>query len=67
MEHDALGVHYRDEIGVSELSQGQPIVAAVSSALSFSIGAALPLLTALFYLAANATLLVAMHSLFFCR
>ncbi|GAA4082096.1 VIT family protein [Zhongshania borealis] len=65
MVHDALGAHSRDEIGIPEFSQAQPIVAAISSALSFSIGAALPLLTALLYPASNVALLVAILSLFF--
>jgi VIT1/CCC1 family predicted Fe2+/Mn2+ transporter len=43
MEHDALGAHARDEIGISELMTARPIQAALSSASSFAIGAALPL------------------------
>lgn len=65
MAHDALGAHSRDEIGISELTQAQPIVAAFSSALSFSVGAALPLLTVLFYQSESLPLVVAMLSLFF--
>jgi len=46
MEHDALGAHARDEIGISLHDNTNPIQAAVSSAAAFFIGAALPLLTA---------------------
>lgn len=43
MEHDALGAHARDEIGISEETSARPILAALSSAATFSIGAGLPL------------------------
>jgi VIT1/CCC1 family predicted Fe2+/Mn2+ transporter len=46
MAHDALGSHARDELGISDVVVAQPLLAAWSSAASFSIGAALPLLTA---------------------
>ena len=46
MEHDALGAHARDEIGISEDGRAQPIQAALYSAVTFSIGASLPLATA---------------------
>jgi VIT1/CCC1 family predicted Fe2+/Mn2+ transporter len=42
--YDALGAHARDELGISEILAPRPIQAAVSSAASFSIGAALPLI-----------------------
>lgn len=44
MAHDALGAHARDELGISEALSARPIQAAVASAASFSVGAALPLL-----------------------
>ena len=47
MEHDALGAHARDELGISEVSTARPIQAAFASAGTFSIGAALPLLVVL--------------------
>ncbi|NCP63407.1 MAG: VIT family protein [Paraglaciecola sp.] len=47
MAKDALGSHARDELGITDLAQGQPLQAALFSALSFSAGAALPLLTLL--------------------
>ena len=43
MQHDALGAHARDELGISEITTARPLQAASTSALSFAIGAALPL------------------------
>ena len=43
MAHDALGAHARDELGISEALTARPIQAGVFSAISFAIGAALPL------------------------
>ena len=43
MEHDALGAHARDELGISEIVRARPGQAAFASALSFAAGAALPL------------------------
>lgn len=45
MEHDALGAHARDELGISETMSAQPVQAALASAASFAVGAAMPLLT----------------------
>ncbi len=45
---DALEAHARDEIGISEHTLAKPIQAAGSSALAFTVGAALPLLTVIF-------------------
>lgn len=47
MARDALGAHVRDEIGISSNAQARPIQAAVSSASTFTLGAALPLAVAL--------------------
>lgn len=44
MHHDALGAHARDELGISDTGSAKPIQAALTSALTFAIGAALPLL-----------------------
>lgn len=44
MAHDALGAHARDELGLSEIHSARPIQAAITSAITFSLGAALPLL-----------------------
>ena len=41
--HDALGAHARDELGISESFSARPIQAALASAASFAVGAALPL------------------------
>ncbi len=41
--HDALGAHARDELGISKATEARPIQAAIASAASFSVGAALPL------------------------
>jgi VIT1/CCC1 family predicted Fe2+/Mn2+ transporter len=48
MAHDALGAHARDELGISARSRARPLQAAIASAASFSVGAALPLLAAAF-------------------
>ncbi len=45
MKKDALGAHARDELGVSEISTARPVQAALTSAVTFAVGAALPLLT----------------------
>ena len=47
MAHDALGAHARDELGISETQRARPIQAALASAGTFSVGAAMPLLVAL--------------------
>jgi VIT1/CCC1 family predicted Fe2+/Mn2+ transporter len=47
-EHDALGAHMRDELGLNEISQAQPIQAAFASGAAFTVGGVLPLLVALF-------------------
>jgi VIT1/CCC1 family predicted Fe2+/Mn2+ transporter len=44
--HDALGAHLRDELGISEGELAKPFQAAWSSAIAFSIGAAVPLIAA---------------------
>lgn len=46
MAHDALGAHARDELGLSEMHSARPIQAAVTSAGTFAVGAALPLVFA---------------------
>ena len=43
MTHDALGAHARDELGISETMSARPVQAALTSAASFAVGAALPL------------------------
>ena len=48
MEHDALDAHLRDELGISETLKARPLQAAGASAITFAIGALLPLLSVLF-------------------
>jgi len=43
MAHDALGAHARDELGISVTLSARPVQAALASAASFAVGAALPL------------------------
>ncbi|MCK6641526.1 MAG: VIT family protein [Bacteroidia bacterium] len=45
---DALGAHVRDELGINEISQANPIQAAIASGAAFTIGGVLPLLVVLF-------------------
>jgi VIT1/CCC1 family predicted Fe2+/Mn2+ transporter len=52
--HDALGAHARDELGLSDITSAKPIQAAIASAASFAVGAALPLVVVV--LGAAATL-----------
>lgn len=47
-EKDALAAHIRDELGIYEISQANPIQAALASGASFTIGGVLPLLVVLF-------------------
>jgi vacuolar iron transporter family protein len=43
MAKDALGAHARDELGISEITSARPVQAALTSAATFSAGAAAPL------------------------
>jgi len=45
---DALGAHVRDELGINEISQANPIQAAFASGAAFTVGGLLPLLVAIF-------------------
>jgi VIT1/CCC1 family predicted Fe2+/Mn2+ transporter len=47
-EKDALGAHIRDELGINEINQANPIQAALASGAAFSVGGVLPLLVILF-------------------
>lgn len=47
-EHDALGAHIRDELGINEISQANPIQAALASGGSFTLGGVFPLLVVFF-------------------
>lgn len=48
-EKDALAAHVRDELGINEISQANPIQAAIASGAAFSLGGVLPLLVTLFF------------------
>ena len=47
MAKDAIGAHARDELGISDVSAARPVQAALTSAATFSVGAAMPLLMVL--------------------
>jgi VIT1/CCC1 family predicted Fe2+/Mn2+ transporter len=47
-EADVLGTHIRDELGINEISQANPIQAALASGAAFTVGGLLPLLVVLF-------------------
>ncbi len=65
MDHDALGAHARDELGIFERVRARPVQAAFSSATTFTIGAAMPLLAAFVAPDARIIPLVAISSLVF--
>jgi VIT1/CCC1 family predicted Fe2+/Mn2+ transporter len=48
MAHDALEAHARDELGISVNNKARPVQAALTSALTFSVGASLPMLGVVF-------------------
>ena len=47
MAHDALGAHARDELGIVDTQRARPVLAALTSAGTFAVGALVPLLVAL--------------------
>jgi VIT1/CCC1 family predicted Fe2+/Mn2+ transporter len=65
MAHDALGAHARDEIGISDSAPARPVQAALSSAATFIVGAALPLIVAAVIRGAQLIPAVAASSLLF--
>ena len=65
MAKDALAAHARDELGISETISARPIQAALTSAATFAIGAALPLLVVVIAPVTSLVLLVAGTSLLF--
>jgi vacuolar iron transporter family protein len=65
MAHDALGAHSRDELGISDTTAAKPVQAALASALTFAVGAALPLLVVLVAPVAMLNVAVAVSSLVF--
>ena len=62
---DALAAHARDELGFNEIMNARPMQAALYSAVTFAIGAALPLLVVMFAPASNLIWYVAVLSLAF--
>ena len=62
---DALKAHARDELGISEFTEARPIQAAMASAITFSVGAALPLATVLVAPASQIPVWVGVASLLF--
>jgi VIT1/CCC1 family predicted Fe2+/Mn2+ transporter len=64
MAKDALAAHTRDELGISETINARPVQAAITSAVTFAVGAALPLLVVVVAPATSLVLLVAGTSLF---
>ena len=65
MQHDALGAHARDELGISEVMTARPVQAALASAATFTVGAAMPMLTAVIVPSGAIVPLVAATSLVF--
>ncbi len=65
MAHDALGAHARDELGISAFTTARPVQAALTSAATFSVGAAMPLITVLLAPQGSLPLIVAIASLLF--
>jgi VIT1/CCC1 family predicted Fe2+/Mn2+ transporter len=63
--HDALGAHARDELGISETHAARPVQAALASAATFAVGAALPLGVAAVAPLARVIILVSVLSLLF--
>ncbi|MBS0153551.1 MAG: VIT family protein [Nitrospira sp.] len=65
MTHDALSAHGRDELGISDTVTARPVQAALASAITFSVGAILPLLIVLLVPASALTWAVSGSSLLF--
>ncbi len=65
MAKDALAAHARDELGISETISARPVQAALTSAVTFAVGAALPLLVVVNAPATSLVFLVAGTSIFF--
>lgn len=62
---DALGAHARDELGISDTLSARPVQAALASAGTFAVGAAMPLLLVLFVPLTSLVWTVSGSSLFF--
>ncbi len=62
---DVLGTHMRDELGISDMVSARPVQAAITSAATFAVGAALPLLTAFIVPQSSIVVVVTIASLLF--
>ena len=65
MAKDALAAHARDELGISEITTARPVQAALASAATFAVGAALPLSVVVLAPAASLIWAVGLTSLLF--
>lgn len=63
MAHDALDAHLRDELGISETLKARPLQAASASAITYAVGAALPLLSLFVATPSTVTIVVPLVSL----
>jgi VIT1/CCC1 family predicted Fe2+/Mn2+ transporter len=63
--NDALTAHARDELGISEVTTARPVQAALASAATFAVGAAMPLLVVLLAPESSLVLIVSITSLIF--
>ncbi len=63
--HDALAAHARDELGLTDQLQARPVQAAISSALTFSVGAFLPLLMVILFPASSLLYVIPASALLF--
>ncbi len=67
MEVDAIGAHTRDELGISETLSAKPLQASIASAISFTFGALVPIITVLLapsHLTAQISTVTALSTLF---
>jgi VIT1/CCC1 family predicted Fe2+/Mn2+ transporter len=65
MAKDALGAHARDELGISDTLRARPVQAAMASACTFAVGAAMPLVVVVLVPASSLVWAVSGSSLFF--
>lgn len=65
MLHNALAAHARDELGISDVFSAKPLQAAIASAASFAVGAALPLLVLVLAPQAKVILWISITALIF--
>jgi VIT1/CCC1 family predicted Fe2+/Mn2+ transporter len=65
MAKDALGVHAREELGINEITAAQPVLAAITSAITFAVGAAAPLLLTIFAPLSHIIWIISGGTLFF--